>query len=231
MCEPKYDDLMKLYNRLSNTYGQQNWWPAKYGGDFEIICGAILSQNTNWGNVLKALRNLRLKDLWDFQSIYDADINLLAETIRPSGYFNIKAKKLKFFSAEVIETFQGDLEVMFDRPLKELRELLLDIWGIGDETADDIIVYVAKKPSFIVDTYTIRLITRLGWDAPEGRQYGDYQKFFETRIPRDVQLYNEFHALIDNHGSNVCKKVPDCKNCCLSDICATGIRMYQAGNI
>lgn len=231
MYEPKSNDLMKLYTRLSNTYGQQNWWPAKYGGNFEIICGAILSQNTNWNNVLKALGNLRREDLWDFESIYDVDINVLARTIRPSGYFNIKAKKLKIFSTTVIETFNGDLGQMFDRPLNDLRELLLSIWGIGDETADDIIVYVAKKPSFIVDNYTIRLITRLGWYVSGARKYGDYKIFFENSLPRDVQLYNEFHALIDNHGSNVCKKIPVCKNCCLSDICATGIRMYQTRNI
>ena len=215
---------MELYHRLYEAYGPRNWWPAKDGGTFEIVCGAILTQNTAWRNVEQALANMRDENLWSFSALHTAETAAIAEAIRPSGYYNMKARKLKTFASVVETDFSGDLEKMFDRKTHELRELLLGIWGIGEETADDILVYAAEKPSFVIDTYTTRIVDRLGWQVHGKGEYGDYKRFFEQRLPSDVALFNEFHALLDGHGSRVCKKNPVCEECCIADLCLTGQR-------
>jgi endonuclease-3 related protein len=122
----------------------------------------------------------------------------------------------------VVEEFDGSLESMFDRETGELRRLLLSVWGIGEETADDIILYAAEKPSFVIDKYTMRVVDRLGWNADGKRTYAEFQIFFESRLPPDVPLFNEFHAVLDAHAARTCKKLPVCGNCCLSEICETG---------
>jgi endonuclease-3 related protein len=213
---------MELYQRLYDRYGPRNWWPAKDGGKFEIICGAILTQNTSWRNVEQALENMRSGSLWSFADLHSAGADRVAEAIRPSGYYNTKARKLKTFAAVVQDDFAGDLERMLNRTATDLRALLLGIWGIGEETADDIIVYAAEKPSFVIDKYTTRIVDRMGWQVHGKGGYGDYKRFFEERLPADTTLFNEFHALLDGHGSRVCKKTPVCESCCIADICMTG---------
>ena len=213
---------MDLYHRLYAHYGPRHWWPAADGGRFEVICGAILTQNTSWRNVETALRNMRSAGLWSFPAVHAADAAALAEVIRPSGYYNSKARKLKEFAVVVEDGFDGSLDTMFDRSVDDLRVLLLGIWGIGEETADDIIVYAAEKPSFVIDKYTTRIVDRLGWQVDGKGSYSDYKRLFESRLPADTALFNEFHALLDAHASRTCKKQSLCEGCCLLEICPTG---------
>ena len=224
---PSAEQVMELYQRLLAEIGPRNWWPSIYGGEFEIVCGAILTQNTRWRNAESALVNLRAADLWSFSAIHEADTPVLVDAVRPAGYHNTKARKLKEFASVVELEFAGRLSNMFALETVALRDRLLAIWGIGEETADDIVLYAANKPSFVIDRYTTRLIDRLGWYVPSsGRgapRYSDYQTLFAQRLPEDVPLYNEFHAVIDGHGARTCtSRSPACKGCCLLDICPTG---------
>lgn len=215
--------MLDLYDRLFASYGPRNWWPEAGGGRFEIICGAILTQNTRWQNAENSLVNMRERGLWSFPDVYKANAELLADAVRPSGYYNTKARKLKAFAAVVEDEFSGSLDMMFDRPVTELRELLLGIWGIGEETADDIVLYAAGKPTFVIDRYTTRLIDRLGWTVEGSGQYGDYKRLFEDLLPADAPMFNEFHAVIDGHGARTCtSRAPSCGNCCLLDMCELG---------
>lgn len=227
---PNTEHLLDLYDRLFAVHGPRNWWPTSGGGGrFEIICGTILTQNTQWGNAEKSLMNMRSGGFWDFPSVHQALEAELAGLIRPSGYYNTKSRKLKTFAAVVEEEFEGSLDAMFDRSVPELRELLLGIWGIGEETADDIVLYAAKKPTFVIDRYTTRLVDRLGWQVDGRGNYSDYKRLFEDLLPADEPMFNEFHAVIDGHGASTCKsRSPACERCCLLDICPTGQERQQA---
>jgi endonuclease-3 related protein len=216
---PTAAEVRSLYDRLFDAYGPQDWWPGD--GPFDVIVSAILTQNTNWTNVEKALTALRDAGVWSFQAIHDTDRGALGELIRSSGYFNQKARKLHEFAALIENDFHGDLDQLLDLPMDELRARLLGLWGIGDETADDIVLYAANKPSFVIDTYTRRIVDRLGWRV-EGNRYADYQSLFTERLPADATLYNEYHALLDVHASEVCRPTPRCDECCLRDVCMTG---------
>lgn len=221
--QPGADHLMELYDRLFAAHGPRNWWPTSGGGRFEIICGAILTQNTLWRNAERSLANMRSADFWSFPTVHTADESALAEVIRPSGYYNTKARKLKCFAEVVEDGFNGSLDELFNRSVPDLRALLLDIWGIGEETADDIVLYAAEKPTFVIDRYTTRLVDRLGWQVGGTGKYSDYKRLFEEILPADTALFNEFHAVIDGHGANTCtSRSPSCENCCLLDICPTG---------
>ena len=213
---PTHAYVRSLYDRLYATYGPQHWWPGD--GPFDVIVGAILTQNTNWTNVEKALDKLRNANISSFKTIHGMDRNYLADLIRPSGYFNQKARKLHEFAVLVENDFNGDLDQLLDLPMDDLRTILLGIWGIGEETADDIVLYAAHKPSFVIDKYTRRIIDRLGW-RPRGVRYRDYQLMFTEQLPSDAALFNEYHALLDEHGSTVCRPTPRCNQCCLQDIC------------
>jgi len=217
--KPTHAAVLSLYDRLYATYGPQHWWPGD--GPFDVIVGAILTQNTNWRNVGKALDALRNADIWSFKAIHGTERDDLADLIRPSGYFNQKARKLHEFAALVENDLNGNLDQLLDLPMDDLRTILLGIWGVGEETADDIVLYAAAKPSFVIDTYTRRIVDRLGW-RPQGVQYRDYQSLFTERLPSDAALFNEYHALLDEHASTVCRPTPRCDQCCLQDICATG---------
>jgi len=213
------NNINNIYHLLLDNYGKQNWWPVTGGGKFEIIVGAILCQNVSWKNVRTSLELLKINNLWDYQSIYQSNFEHLSKCIRSSRYFNEKSQTLKNFVTLLIEDFNGQEEKLFSLPLKDLRNTLLSIKGIGPETADDIIVYAASKPSFIIDEYTKRISSRVGIN-PLNNSYSEFQKVFETKLPKDQKLYGEFHALLDKHGSNVCtKKNPLCKKCCLQNIC------------
>ncbi|MEX0763107.1 MAG: hypothetical protein WD208_05230 [Dehalococcoidia bacterium] len=216
---PSSDQLMEVYERLLAAYGPRNWWPGD--GDFEIVMGAILTQNTSWKNVERALTRMRESGIWSFKAVHEADLPVLADAIRPSGYYNSKARKLKEFALVVMDEFDGDANTLWSLETATLRERLLGIWGIGEETADDIVLYVAEKPSFVIDKYTRRIVDRLGWRVA-GDRYADYQALFMDRLPVDAPLYNEYHALLDGHAARTCQTSPACNACCLADLCPTG---------
>ena len=217
--------LEQIFGLLLECHGPQHWWPAD--SHFEMITGAILTQNTAWSNVEKALSNLRDADVWSFPALLALPQDELAALIRPSGYYNQKARKLQTFARFLHEEFGGDASRLFQLDVQKLRTALLGLWGIGDETADDIVLYAAKKPSFVIDAYTIRLVDRLGWHA-DGDGYDDYQRLFTSRLPADADMFGEFHALIDRHCHTTCKKTPLCADCCLKESCPTG-RANTAG--
>lgn len=213
--------MAEIYRLLYESYGPRGWWPGD--GPFDVIVGAILTQAASWKNVELALANLKAADCWSFTAIDRCPQERLAEIVRPSGYFNAKAAKLKAFAAYVLEWYEGDLERMFAQETAVLRKELLSIHGIGNETADDILVYAAAKPSFVIDTYTIRILERLGITPDAARpKYGDWQALFHRRLEPDVPLFNEFHALLDHHAGRACRKTPVCDGCCLLHVCRTG---------
>jgi len=223
---PTTETLLEVYDRLLNHMGVRNWWPVKYdfGDDagFEIAAGAILVQNTSWSNAKRALDNLHKAGIWGYKAIHEASDSALIKAIRYSGYYNTKTKKLKAFAQTLVEEFDGDDANLFALDLPELRERLLDIYGIGEETADDIILYAAKKPRFVMDAYTRRLVDRLGWRV-SGNKYSDYQRLFESNLESDVEMWGEFHAQLDGHAARVCRKRnPLCDSCVLLDLCPTG---------
>ena len=213
--------LEEVYQRLHQHYGPQGWWPGD--GPLDVVIGAILTQSAAWTNVEKAIRNLKDASCWSLQAIHNRPVDELAAIIRPSGYFNAKARKLKAFAKHVIEGYSGSLSDFLSKDLGQLRQELLTIHGIGPETADDILVYAAEKPSFVIDSYTRRILGRAGLlPESEGAGYGTCQALFHDNLPADVALFNEYHALLDRHAKIACTKVPKCSGCCLEDICATG---------
>ena len=212
---PVTGELLEVYDRLFDAHGPRNWWPSVYGGKFEMICGAILTQNTTWKNVEKALVRMRDDGYWSWEALHGADTAGLAESIRPSGYYNTKSRKLKEFARVVMVEHDGELERLLDMEIGPLRERLLGIW---EETADDIILYAAGKPSFVIDKYTMRIVDRLGWRV-NGAAYGDYKNLFTRLLPDNAPLFNEYHALLDGHAARICKTKPKCQECCLADLC------------
>jgi len=210
--------LIDVYDTLVSKYGPQGWWPGE--GPLDVVIGAILTQNTAWSNVEKAITNLKMSNLWTLESIHRSSQEDLASVVLSSGYFNQKARKLKAFAEHIYIKHEGDLAKFLNQELSCLRKELLSIYGIGPETADDILVYAAEKPSFIIDVYTKRILGRLGFfDIKPRARYEDYQKLVQDQLPQDVRLFNEFHALLDNHAKLICKKNPICSECVLVDVC------------
>ena len=211
-----------IYRRLYAAYGPQGWWPGD--GPFDVVVGSILTQAAAWTNVERAIAAMKQAGCWSIQAIHAMPVSDLALIIRPSGYFNAKAQKLKAFARHVVDEYAGDLQSFLSRELGPLREGLLSIYGIGPETADDILVYAAGKPSFVIDAYTRRIVQRLGLLPLDAKSsYQAYQDLFHANLDEDVPLFNEYHALLDRHAKDTCAKVPRCAACCLKDICATGI--------
>ncbi len=205
------DVLMEIYKRLFEHFGPQHWWP----GDtpFEICVGAVLTQNTNWQNVEKAIENLKKKGLLDPFKLYEIPHQELAETIRPCGFFNIKAKRLKNFITLLVEKFDGSLDKLFSLGLEKAREELLSVKGLGKETVDSMLLYAGRFPIFVVDAYTHRILNRHSL-IDEDASYDELQELFMANLPPDTQLFNEYHALLVACGKNYCrKKVPLCKEC------------------
>jgi endonuclease-3 related protein len=214
--------LLEIYQRLYRAYGAQGWWPGD--GAFDVVVGAILTQAAAWTNVERAIDGMKQAGCWSMRAIHEVPVEELASIIRSSGYFNAKARKLKAFAKHLDEGYAGDLSALLGQELGPLREELLSIHGIGPETADDILVYAAEKPSFIIDSYTRRIVQRVGLFSQNSKAgYRIYQEFFHKNLSRDVSLFNEYHALLDHHAKVTCAKVPLCSGCCLKDICATGI--------
>jgi len=204
----KRDILLKIYNSLNNYFGSLNWWP----GDtpFEIMVGAILTQNTSWSNVEKAINNLKKENLLEPQKLYCLNQEELAQLIKSSGYYNIKAQRLKNFITFFIENYSGSEKKMFSGGGEELRKELLKINGIGPETADSILLYAGNKPFFVVDAYTKRIFSRHNL-TPIDATYQQIQEFFVQNLDKDVELFNEFHAQIVMLGKTICtSKNPDC---------------------
>jgi endonuclease III related protein len=203
--------LTAIYDALFEAFGPQHWWPGET--PFEVIAGAILTQNTAWSNVEKAIVNLKASRMLSIEAIAEADTSALAESIRPSGYFNQKAARLQSFCRFLINRFQGDLNALFAVDLSELRPLLLAQNGVGPETADSILCYAGDLPAFVVDTYTRRIFSRKRM-VSEQVDYERLQKLFTDHLPADVKLYNEYHALIVRLGATLCKKSsPLCDQC------------------
>ena len=204
-------EVLRYYEAMSAALGPMRWWPAQT--PFEVIVGAILTQSTAWGNVERAIANLRSAGMLTPAAMLRVPLPRLAELVRPSGYFRQKAKKLKAFVRFLQAQYRGSLKRMFHTPTLELREKLLSVHGIGPETADSILLYAGNHPVFVVDAYTHRILGRHG--ITDGKP--DYEKvraFIESSIPRQPELFNEFHALIVNTGKNWCRKsAPRCEEC------------------
>ncbi len=209
----KREILLQLFNRMKSYFGSPNWWPGET--PFEIMVGAILTQNTNWRNVEIAIKNLKEKGVLDPASILNMPMDELCYLIKPSGFYKQKAKRLKDFSRYIMENYNGSIEAMGKKDLEELRKELLSIKGIGEETADSILLYALKKPIFVVDAYTYRILKRHGL-IPEEISYSELQSLFMDNLPEDVELYSDFHALFVLTGKNFCKKDPLCKECPLN---------------
>ncbi|MGD0572491.1 MAG: endonuclease III domain-containing protein [Sedimentisphaerales bacterium] len=230
------EQLKEIYDLLFERFGPQDWWP----GDtpFEVIVGAILTQNTNWTNVEKAITNLKNAKALSPDKLHRLDIKKLAELIRPAGYFNIKAKRLKNFLDWFFKNYSGKVGNFENIRTTELREQLLSVKGIGPETADSILLYALNRPVFVVDAYTARICSRhhlIGEDA----DYNQIQETFESNLPSDpasawhsgssdkyrgayaetsIQLFNEYHALLVHLGKDFCKPTPKCEECPLNGL-------------
>ena len=207
--------LTEIYRLLYDEFGPQQWWPGETG--FEIITGAILTQNTNWANVEKAINNLKSADCLTPEKIHHLDAVQLAELIRPAGYFNIKAKRLKNFVNWLFENYNSNLTDLESIDTDRLREELLTIKGVGRETADSILLYAFDRPIFVVDTYTARIIFRHELIGPDA-DYEQLKELFESSLPADTQLFNEYHALLVRVGKEFCRPKARCPGCPLEKL-------------
>jgi endonuclease-3 related protein len=187
------EQLTEIYQMLFDRFGPQHWWPGET--QFEIITGAILTQNTNWANVEKAIANLMSANLLTPEKLYRLSTSRLAELIRPAGYYNIKAHRLKSFLDWLFHSYDGRLENLENLDTGRLRTELLAVKGIGHETADSILLYAFDRPIFVVDAYTARVAVRHGLIEPDA-DYEQLRDLFQSNLPQDVQLFNEYHALL-----------------------------------
>ena len=209
------EQLTEIYQLLFDRLGPQHWWPGQ--SRFEIITGAILTQNTSWPNVEKAITNLKAADLLTPEKLYRLDITALAELIRPAGYFNIKAKRLKNFLNWLFDNYDGRLTNLENVGTDRLRAELLAIKGIGPETADSILLYAFNREVFVVDAYTARIATRHRLVEPAAG-YEQLRELFQFNLPPDTQLFNEYHALLVRVGKNWCRPKPRCAGCPLEGL-------------
>ncbi|MEM7317139.1 MAG: endonuclease III domain-containing protein [Planctomycetota bacterium] len=207
--------LYDAYDRLLKAFGHQHWWPGDSA--FEIAVGAILTQNTNWKNVEKALENLRESDALSVSAIDNLAQEELEELIRPAGYFRLKTKRLKNFVSLIMNEFDGDFDLFLGLDKESLREKLLGVNGIGPETADSIVLYAAEKPIFVIDAYTSRVLKRHGWIDYDA-DYFAMQEYFHSSLETNVELFNEYHALIVQVGKQFCGKKPKCDECPLCEM-------------
>jgi endonuclease-3 related protein len=207
-------DPTEIYQRLLRHFGKQYWWPAETR--FEVIIGAILTQQTTWKNVELAIDNLKDKGLLDPHSLARTSVDHVETLIRHTGFYRQKARRIINFSKFLVTKYNGSLDKFFGGSQEQIRRELLSLEGIGSETADSILLYAADRLSFPIDAYTIRLCERLGI---KDLQYGKLREFFENSLPRDLETYKEFHALIDKLGKTYCKTKPQCSNCPLVDDC------------
>jgi endonuclease-3 related protein len=218
-------DILKIYNVLLKSYGPQGWWPLSKGklntrhhngppknnhDRWEVIAGSYLTQNTSWKSVEKAIENLNRKNLLDIEKIKKADAKKIGECIRPAGYYNQKAERLKI-AAEYFSRH-------FKNKTIPSREELLKLKGIGPETADSILLYAFGQPYFVVDAYTRRIFSRLGF-FKQDEKYDLIQDLFMKKLPKKVDIYKEYHALIVEHAKTSCNKEPICLGCIIENKC------------
>lgn len=206
----------EAYEKLIDHFGPQGWWPGE--SPIEIIVGAILTQNTKWSNVTLAINNLRNADVLNYEALKLLSVDEIASFIRPSGYYNLKAKRLRNLLTMIDEVYSGELDLFLEDPLEVSREHLLSVKGIGPETADCILLYACEQPSFVVDMYTYRVFSRHQL-IDEETDYESIQDLFVSHLSEDVQLFNEYHALIVRVAATYCKKTnPLCDECPLQGI-------------
>jgi endonuclease-3 related protein len=235
----------KVYLRLLKKYRRQGWWPLTPAGGLkpvytigkytcktekeklEICIGAVLTQNTAWANVERALINLNKADFISIEKLYGVPPQNLQKLIKPSGYFKQKSKKIKIFCKFVKNKYKGRISNLFKENTPVLRNNLLSLWGIGPETADSMLLYAGARKKFVIDAYTMRIANRMGWF--DGLCYNGAQKFFELNLPGDFKLYNEFHALLVLVGKNYCKPKPLCCDCPLNKHCPSCVIPAEAG--
>jgi len=231
--------IKQIYNTLLKSYGKQGWWPivndkillCEYHNNaprnesdaLEICFGAILTQNTNWKNVEKAIIQLNKNQLINIRKIIKINNKKLASIIKSSGYHNQKAIKLKNFCNYINKNYNGNLKRLFSNDIQVLRNELLVINGIGPETADSIILYAAKKPIFVIDAYTKRIMNRIGYKE---ETYDDLQNLFMNNLDKNEKLFNEYHALLVELGKNICKKEPLCNMCPINEMCEYHNEVY-----
>jgi len=224
--------IKTIYNNLYSHFGKQHWWPVtkdneiipKYHKNIklnnkqklEICFGAILTQNTNWKNVEKAIIQLNKNQLININKIIKINNKKLAKIIKNSGYHNQKAIKLKNFCSFLLNNYNGNIENFFNNNIEILRNELLSINGIGPETADSIILYAAKKPIFVIDAYTKRIMNRIGYKE---ETYDELQNLFMNNLKPNEKIFNEYHALLVELGKNICKTKPLCNKCPINKMC------------
>lgn len=201
--------LRELYNYLWAAFGPQGWWPGET--PFEVAVGAILTQNTNWGNVSRAIAALKGQGLLEPRALRELPEAELARLIRPAGYYNIKARRVRNF-LDFLEEFQDSMDILAAGDLETLRPALLKVKGIGPETADSILLYALDKPTFVVDAYTFRILSRHHL-VPEACAYEDLRGLFMDHLPADVPFYQEYHALLVRLGKESCRPQPRCSSC------------------
>lgn len=211
--------LQRVYRRLLQAYGPQRWWPGDSA--FEVMVGAVLTQNTAWANVERAIANLKAADALTPAAIIAAHPRRLAAWLKPSGYFNIKAKRLRAFCEWYVA--RGEASALARLDTATLRGELLSVYGVGPETADDILLYAFARPVFVIDAYTRRIFSRLGYIAGD-EPYEDLRAWCERYVHRDVAIYNEYHALIVAHGKDICRPQPRCARCVLQRSCGQAAR-------
>jgi endonuclease-3 related protein len=212
---PSRKELLTVFDRLLQCYGHQNWWPAD--SPFEVMVGAILTQNTAWSNVERAIENLKHAEVLSFRKLPTVPRERLAELIRPAGYFNVKAERLQNFCRFLVQN--GGEHSLREMQTDALRQALLAVNGVGPETADDMLLYAFERPVFVIDAYTRRIFSRLGL-AQGGENYEELRAGFEGALDPDVRCYNEYHALLVRHAKEACGRKPHCTRCCLVGNCA-----------
>jgi endonuclease-3 related protein len=209
------EQLTEIYQLLFDRFGPQHWWPGET--QFEIITGAILTQNTNWANVEKAIANLKSANLLTPEKLYQLSTSQLAELIRPAGYYNIKANRLKSFLSWLFQDYDGRLENLENLDTDNFRAELLAVRGIGHETADSILLYAFDRPIFVVDAYTARVAVRHGL-IEQDADYEQLRDLFQSNLPQDVRLFNEYHALLVRLGKEFCRPTANCPGCPLEKL-------------
>ncbi len=208
--------LLSIYHQLMDYYGPQHWWPAEE--PFEVMIGAILTQSAAWANVEKAIAPLKAAKALSPKALRQLSLSEVATLIHSCGYYNAKALKLKSLAHWLGEYHNDNLDKLFANATEQLCQQLLSIPGIGQETADSILLYAANKPVFVIDAYTRRIIARIGL-APASNSYIAYQSLFMDNLPTDAELFNEYHALLVRLAKDVCHNRPLCQQCCLKNIC------------
>jgi endonuclease-3 related protein len=212
---PSRDELLTVFDQLLQCYGHQNWWPADSA--FEVMVGAILTQNTAWNNVERAIQNLEDAGVLSLRHLPTLPKEQLAELIRPAGYFNVKAERLLNYCSFLVQS--GGEDALREMQTDALRQALLSVNGVGPETADDMLLYAFERPVFVIDAYTRRIFSRLGL-AQGDEDYEEMRAGFEAALGPDVRCYNEYHALLVRHAKEACGRKPHCARCCLVGNCA-----------